>query len=326
MEWTLLWEMQSNNSFLIKYSHTRLWETAKKTYGENVKKKPDIKREAVDVVKKGLRATENAQTSSPRHCMERAADMLATDFEIAREDLSNKYVSERLAKMSRKHGVNFVDVLRREVLSQYYDLFWIDLERNSEQPAKGAYKEDEEEEAVADDEEDASGTEAEGDGAEAVQTSTRMKKELRSCTATLAQIVRPDMKDQQIRIEGLLERKQEDLSDFMEELAIAAFKITLEVSHGVLHSQTHTLDLKHFFPPSFKIRDSYFAEPDYWVFFREDTSSRWRRVFLVQKIPLLRLPVRIKTGSHVSQPSTQLDPPSLMSRHHPISPTPLADS
>ncbi|KAF9980039.1 hypothetical protein BGZ65_005635 [Modicella reniformis] len=164
---------------------------------------------ALTAAKDKLRATEKPQKSSPRHCMEQAAQFLAIDFEFSEEELTNMFVSGRLGKMTRKQNVNVVKTLRREVLDQ----------------DAGDGNEGEDEQIVVNDEDD-SGAVVSDDGV--VQVSSKKKKELRMCTATLAQLLRPDMRAQQPRIEHLLEDKQADLSNFMDELSIATLKTTLE--------------------------------------------------------------------------------------------------
>ncbi|KAG0220417.1 hypothetical protein BGX33_000092 [Mortierella sp. NVP41] len=81
-------------------------------------------------------------------------------------------------------------------------------------------------------------------------------KELRTCTATLGQLLGDDRPN----IERLLDTKQEALFDFKDEMGCAAFKVTLAVCQGLLHEDKRTLDLREVFPPFFQFRDKYFQE------------------------------------------------------------------
>ena len=73
------------------------------------------------------------------------------------------------------------------------------------------------------------------------------RKELRTCTATLRQIMRPDLRDGQMdgetgyqKVLSLLERKQKDITNIEEEISVLAQKVVLAVSNK--HTPHHDIE------------------------------------------------------------------------------------
>ncbi|KAG0275331.1 hypothetical protein BGZ97_010322, partial [Linnemannia gamsii] len=89
---------------------------------------------------------------------------------------------------------------------------------------------------------------------------SRKQSSIRTCTSTLAQLIRSDMVEELPRIKNLLSEKQDALSNYMDEISVASLKVSLEACRGLLHSERLELDLVELFPPWFNFRDSYFNE------------------------------------------------------------------
>lgn len=227
------------------YSETRLAQIINDTvtFASNTKKLAGKSRE--EFVKEQGEKVFREQTSdqkdrAPRNTKELAVEILRKDHGKGNEFGIAQMDQIRRGTKTVDYAVIWKDVVRTK-FTEMWNTALKDVERQKSKGAtkvkgKIAGKKDDDVFDVAESSTSRPGTTAydSTESSSAAGSSAVVEedpKDLRTCSATLNQILRPDLKSETVqKIRETIEKKQEAVTDHITQISIMAHKVTLEVS------------------------------------------------------------------------------------------------